>query len=234
MPDSPALLIENLTFRYRDRDEPTLKDISLTVPAGELLLIAGASGSGKTTLIRCINGLIPRSYKGELQGSILLHSQDTKGQPLAGISQVVGTVLQDPERQILGTCAQRGSFRPGEPGHGTRRSTAASMNPWNISALPLARSRNLSSVRGEKQKVAPAGCWRCPQHPASGRAARQPGPGQRPGDPGMVRRLCDEGMTVLMIEHRIEDVISSHPDRVLVHRRRPERYLGPLPGYTMW
>ncbi len=63
----PALLVEDLSFRYRDRKELSIQNISLQVAPGELLLLAGASGSGKTTFIRCINGLIPRSYKGEVK-----------------------------------------------------------------------------------------------------------------------------------------------------------------------
>jgi energy-coupling factor transport system ATP-binding protein len=101
-PDLP-LVIENLTFRYRDRETPAIRDITFSAAPGEILLIAGASGCGKTTLIRCINGLIPRSYKGESSGRILLNGQETTGWPLSKISQTVGTVLQDPERQILGT-----------------------------------------------------------------------------------------------------------------------------------
>src|SRR5512137_1774094 len=97
------LVIENLSFRYRDRKTTAIRDISFSANPGEILLIAGASGCGKTTLIRCINGLIPRSYKGELSGRILLGSERTIDWPLARISQTVGTVLQDPERQILGT-----------------------------------------------------------------------------------------------------------------------------------
>src|SRR5512136_2130189 len=97
------LVVENLAFRYRDRETTAIRNISFSAEPGEILLIAGASGCGKTTLIRCINGLIPRSYKGELSGRILLHGQETASWPLAKISQMVGTVLQDPERQILGT-----------------------------------------------------------------------------------------------------------------------------------
>ena len=100
---APLVAVDGLTFRYRDRSEPAIRDMTFSVQPGEILLIAGASGCGKTTLIRCINGLIPRSYKGELQGRIELLGQDTAAMPLARISQMVGTVLQDPERQILGT-----------------------------------------------------------------------------------------------------------------------------------
>src|SRR5690349_14463988 len=72
--------------------------------AGQVLLIAGASGCGKTTLLRCINGLIPRSYKeGEFEGTLRLNGQDPAPLSLAQISQSVGTVLQDPDKQIVGS-----------------------------------------------------------------------------------------------------------------------------------
>src|SRR5512141_166981 len=104
MPDNaPVLTISDLTFRYRDRESPAILNINLDVHPGEVLLIAGASGCGKTTLIRCINGLIPRSYKGEVSGRVLVLGEEVKDWPLSRISQRIGTVLQDPERQILGT-----------------------------------------------------------------------------------------------------------------------------------
>ncbi|MDO9130336.1 MAG: ABC transporter ATP-binding protein, partial [Anaerolineales bacterium] len=103
MASESPLIVENLSFRYRDRQETAIQDISFSADKGEILLIAGASGCGKTTLIRAINGLIPRSYKGEVIGRVLVYGEETKGWPLARISQRIGTVLQDPERQILGT-----------------------------------------------------------------------------------------------------------------------------------
>ncbi|MBI4771835.1 MAG: ATP-binding cassette domain-containing protein [Chloroflexi bacterium] len=96
------LVVENLSFKYRSRTEPALKDVSLELHAGELLLVAGVSGSGKTTLIRLINGLIPRSYKGDVAGQVMLNGQNSSAFTLAKLSQIVGTLLQDPERQILG------------------------------------------------------------------------------------------------------------------------------------
>src|SRR5512140_1070561 len=102
MTDLP-LVLEDVSFRYRDRQGTAISHISFDAHPGEILLIAGASGCGKTTLVRAINGLIPRSYKGELTGRVLIFGEDTRGWKLSQISQQVGTVLQDPERQILGT-----------------------------------------------------------------------------------------------------------------------------------
>ena len=97
------LVVDNLSFRYRDRQGAAIHNLSFTANPGEVLLIAGASGCGKTTLVRCINGLIPRSYKGEMSGKILVFGEEVKDWKLSQISQKIGTVLQDPERQILGT-----------------------------------------------------------------------------------------------------------------------------------
>ncbi|MFT3895147.1 MAG: ATP-binding cassette domain-containing protein [Anaerolineales bacterium] len=103
MTDSLPLVVDNLSFRYRDRQGAAIHNISFEAKPGEILLIAGASGCGKTTLIRSINGLIPRSYKGEVNGRVLVFGEDTVPWKLSQISQKIGTVLQDPERQILGT-----------------------------------------------------------------------------------------------------------------------------------
>ncbi len=82
------LIGEGLSFRYRSREQPAIQDINLTLEPGQVVLLAGASGCGKTTLIRCINGLIPRSYKGELTGKVLLQGQEVTNLPLARISQL--------------------------------------------------------------------------------------------------------------------------------------------------
>ena len=90
MTDYP-LVVENLSFRYHSRPELAICAVSFQLEPGELLLVAGSSGCGKTTLARCINGLVPRSYKGELTGSVLLHGRPVSQMPLVEISQVIGT-----------------------------------------------------------------------------------------------------------------------------------------------
>ena len=101
--DTLPLVSRDLSFQYRSRTEPAIQAISLELHPGEVMLLAGSSGCGKTTLLRCINGLIPHSYRGKLSGDILIYGQSNAGMKLAEISQKVGTLLQDPERQILGS-----------------------------------------------------------------------------------------------------------------------------------
>ena len=96
--------ITGLTYTYANRAAPALRDVNATFHAGEVTLIAGKSGSGKTTLIRCINGLIPNAYKnGTLVGAIRCFGESTVGLPLAQLAQRVGTVMQDPDKQIVAT-----------------------------------------------------------------------------------------------------------------------------------
>ena len=227
------LVVENLSFRYRDREGLAIKNLSFAAHPGEILLIAGASGCGKTTLIRCINGLIPRSYKGEVSGRILLHGQDIAGWPLSKVSQTVGTVLQDPERQILGTKVLNevafGLENLGLPRPEIIRRADAALDYLNISALRLRETFNLSG--GEKQKVALAGVLAMqPRVLLLDEPLASLDPASASETLGMVRRLADEGMTVLMVEHRVEDVLGIRPERVMFLSDGEIRYLGPLDG----
>ncbi len=228
-----ALVIQDLTFRYRDREQPSIRDISLQMAKGELLLLAGASGSGKTTLIRCINGLIPRSYKGEMQGQVLLHGQDNAGMTLARISQIVGTVLQDPERQILGTRV-RNEVAFGLENLRLERAEIFERVDEALAYLgiPHLRERETFNLSGgEKQKVALAGILAMrPSILLLDEPLASLDPASAQETLAIVRRMVDEGMTVLMVEHRVEDVLSMRPDRVLFLEEGQTRYLGDVDG----
>jgi energy-coupling factor transport system ATP-binding protein len=230
---SLPLEVEGLTFRYRSRPEPAIRDVSLTLEQGELLLIAGASGCGKTTLIRCINGLIPRSYKGDLAGRILLHGQEMTGMPLARISQVVGTVLQDPERQILGarvsTEVAFGLENLGLPRGEIRQRVEEALDRLGITHLRDRETFLLSG--GEKQKVALAGVLTMrPSMLLLDEPLASLDPASAQEALALFRRLADEGISILLVEHRVEDALSIRPDRALFMQQGQVRYFGPLGG----
>jgi energy-coupling factor transporter ATP-binding protein EcfA2 len=227
------LVVENLSFRYRDRDESAIRNVSFELEPGKILLVAGASGCGKTTLIRCINGLIPRSYKGELSGRVLLNDQDTAAMPLSRISQIVGTVLQDPERQILGahvfTEVAFGLENLGLPREEILRRVNETLEYLGITHLKNRETFYLSG--GEKQKVAVAGTLvmqpsillldepLASLDPASAQEALM-----------LIRRLADEGKTVVIIEHRVEDVLKISPELSCFMIDGEVRYFGPTAG----
>jgi energy-coupling factor transport system ATP-binding protein len=228
------LVIEHLNFRYSSRTELALKDISLSVDAGQVLLIAGASGCGKTTLARSINGLIPRSYKGELTGQILIDGTDIKDLSLARISQLVGTVLQDPERQILGTKVANevafGLENLALPREEIIQRVEEALIHLKIPHLINRETFNLSG--GEKQKVALAGVLA--MHPKlllldEPLASLDPASAQ--DALRIIRGLADEGMTVLMVEHRVEDVLRISPENAIFMRDGEIKYYGPTSGF---
>ncbi|MBN2392019.1 MAG: ATP-binding cassette domain-containing protein [Anaerolineae bacterium] len=229
--ESPPLFIQNLTFQYRTREQPAIVDVSFTLHAGELLLVAGSSGCGKTTLIRCINGLIPRSYKGDLNGSVSLHGQDVADMPLSRISQIVGTVLQDPERQILGahvfTEVAFGLENLGLPRDEIRQRVDETLEYLGIAHLRNRETFYLSG--GEKQKVSLAGVLAMrPDILLLDEPLASLDPASAQEALALFRRLADEGVSILLIEHRVEDALGIRPDRVLFMQDARITHAGPL------
>jgi len=236
MTNTPTpLLIDNLSFRYRDRQGAAIHNISFEAKPGEVLLIAGASGCGKTTLVRCINGLIPRSYKGEMSGKVLVFGEEVKDWKLSQISQKIGTVLQDPERQILGTKVVNevafGLENLGMPRAEIYSRVDEALNFLKIPHLRNRETFNLSG--GEKQKVALAGVLA--MRPSiilldEPLASLDPASAQDTLD--AVRLLADQGLSVLMVEHRVEDVLRIKPERVMFMSEGEIRYLGDVAGLS--
>lgn len=233
--NSFPLVVDNLSFRYRDRQGAAIHNLSFSANPGEILLIAGASGCGKTTLIRCINGLIPRSYKGEMSGEIRVFGEEVKDWKLSQISQKIGTVLQDPERQILGTKVVNevafGLENLGMPRAEIFQRVDEALNFLKIPHLRNRETFNLSG--GEKQKVALAGILA--MRPSiilldEPLASLDPASAQDTLD--AVRLLADQGLSVLMVEHRVEDVLRIRPERVMFMSEGEIRYLGDAAGLS--
>ena len=216
--EQSPLTINNLSFQYKSRSQPAIKNINLSVNPGEVMLIAGSSGCGKTTLMRCINGLIPAAYTGNLEGDVLLFGQSVFDLEMSEISQTVGTVLQDPERQILGTYVLNdvafGLESLGMPPEEIFPRVDQALEKMGI--LHLRDRETFGTSGGEKQKIALAGVLAMKPRillldeplasldPASAIEALQ-----------IFRQLADEGLSVMIVEHRVEDVLSIRPERVV-------------------
>src|SRR5215211_7973797 len=230
MSDAP-LVIENLSFQYRTRPEKAIQNISFTLKQGEILLIAGSSGCGKTTLARCMNVLIPRSYRGKREGKVLLHGKDVAEMQIADMAQIVGTLLQDPERQIVASNVfNEVAFGPenlGLPNAEIMIRVEAAMKRLKIDHLRDRQTFNLSG--GEKQKVALAGLLTMN---ASILLLDEPLASLDPASAyealDVFRSLADEGKTVILIEHRVEDAIFAKPDRLLYMEAGEVKYLGSI------
>ena len=233
---SPAQLleVEGLTFRYRRATEPALRDVSFKLEAGEILLVAGPSGCGKSTLIRALNGLIPHSYRGDLSGEVRVDGARTTDRRLRDLATLVGTVLQDPAKQVVAsTVAGELAFGPEnlgiEPGEIGRRIAEVS-SVAEIDALLGRTTDELSG--GELQQVAVAGALMLrPRLLVLDEPLANLDPHAAARLLAQVRRLADAGTAVVIVEHRIEDVMAAAPDRVLYLEEGGVRYLGPLEGF---
>jgi energy-coupling factor transporter ATP-binding protein EcfA2 len=229
----PALEISNLSFRYQRREDYALHELSFQVQPGEVLLIAGASGCGKTTLMRCINGLIPRTYQGDLKGEISIFGKLVSDIQMPELSQRVGTILQDPERQIVGSYVLNevafGLENLGLPREEILDRVDETLRFLDISHL---RDRETFSISGgEKQKVALAGVLSMRPHlllldeplasldPMSSKEALL-----------FFRWLADQGIAILIVEHRVEDVLTINPEHVLYLENGNQQYYGDVDG----
>jgi energy-coupling factor transport system ATP-binding protein len=233
MTDPLPLLVENLTFCYQRRSEPAIQNISLTLQPGEILLLAGASGCGKTTLMRCLNGLAPRVYRGEISGKIEIFGSPVEKLSMSQLSQYIGTLLQDPERQIVGSYVLN-EVAFGLENLGLPRDEIFQRVDETLEYLGIAHLRereNFYISGGEKQKVALAGVLvmrprillldepLASLDPASAQEALR-----------LFRRLADDGISILLVEHRVEDVLAARPDRVLYLEEGRQVYYGDPQG----
>jgi energy-coupling factor transport system ATP-binding protein len=212
-----------------------LRDVSFEAEAGQVILIAGASGSGKTTLMRCINGLIPHSYKGgDLSGIVRVFDQEPKDSTLLKISQMVGTVLQNPEKQIVASYVGN-ELAFGLENLGVPRPEMIRRIDNLLGHLGLQHLRNRETFQlsgGEKQKVVVGGTLILePSILLLDEPLANLDPFSVRETLLLIRRLADEGKTVLIIEHRVEDVLKIRPDKILFLVDGQQRYFGDVAGF---
>ncbi len=220
MSRNPIIEFDNFTFQYYSQAEPTLNTISLKIYPGEKILIVGPSGSGKSTLGHCLNGLIPFSYKGTSNGSLKINGQETRDQDIFKLSKMVGTVLQDSDGQFVGLTvgedvafAMENDCTPHAEMHQRVAKVTAMVDMDSfLSASPYELSG------GQKQRTALAGVMiddvdillfdepLANLDPATGKTAIE---------------IIDDihkqsGKTIVIIEHRLEDVLHRSIDRIIV------------------
>ena len=217
---SPVISFEDFSFQYRAQKKPTLTGINLNIYPGEKVLIAGPSGSGKSTLAGCINGLNPFSNPGESTGKLIVDGVDAMQSSIFELSAHVGTVLQDPDGQFIGLTvgediafALENSCTPQDKMHEITKHAAELVGiEHHLDYAP----HELSG--GQKQRVSLAGVMvdevkillfdepLANLDPAAGKQAIE---------------LIDEiqkktDTTVLIIEHRLEDVLWRNVDRIVL------------------
>ena len=220
MEKKPVIQFEKFGFQYFSQAAPTLHDINLTIYEGEKVLIVGPSGSGKSTLGNCLNGLIPFAYKGEITGSLKIAGTETKKSNIFELSKEVGTVLQDTDGQFIGLtvgediafalendCTEVGKMRE------TVQKVADIVDMGQ-----LLKSSPYELSGGQKQRVSFAGVMvndakillfdepLANLDPATGKTAID-----------LIDKVWREtNRTVVIIEHRLEDVLYRDVDRIIV------------------
>src|SRR5437667_4494652 len=234
MPAGPLLEVEGLTFRYRRAVEPAVRDLSVSLEAGEVLLVAGPSGCGKSTLIRAINGLIPHAYRGDLAGSVRLEGRPTAEMRLREIALLVGTMLQDPAKQIVGSSVE-GELAFGPENLGLdrgeiQRRIGEVMERTRIGSLAGRETAWLSG--GEQQLLAMAGTLMMrPRLFVIDEPLANLDPATASRLLNVLRELADEGQAVVIVDHRVEEALQLRPARVLYLDGGETRYLGDLDGF---
>ena len=216
----PIISFKDYGFQYMAQASPTLHHINLDIYPGEKVLIAGASGSGKSTIGSCVNGLIPYAYPGESTGELLVGGKDPAKESIFTMSQIVGTVLQDTDGQFIGlTVGEDIAFALENdcvPQDEMKRIVQETAMLVDIDHHLEYAPHELSG--GQKQRVSLAGVMveqvqvlffdepLANLDPAAGRATIE---------------LIDDvqintGAAVLIIEHRLEDVLWKNVDRIVL------------------
>lgn len=217
---SPVISFKDYSFQYMAQAEPTLRHINLDIYPGEKVLIAGASGSGKSTIGNCINGLIPFAYPGKSTGSLLVDGVETQKSSIFELSHTVGTVLQDTDGQFIGlTVGEDIAFAPENdcvPQARMKEMVDKVAKLVDIDHHLEYSPQELSG--GQKQRVSLAGVMveevkvllfdepLANLDPAAGRSTIE-----------LIDMVHEHtGAAVLIIEHRLEDVLWRSMDRIIL------------------
>ncbi len=220
MDKAPIITFDDFSFRYTSQAEPTLKNISLSIYPGEKVLILGPSGSGKSTFAHAINGLIPHAYPGEISGSVVVDGKQVESSSIFELSYSTGTVLQDTDHQFVGLSVAEDLAFSMENGQVALPEMQSRVHKWaekvHVQDHLTASPYHLSG--GQKQRVSMGGVL---IDEGSILLFDEPLANLDPRSGQESIELIDDlhrqtKATVLIIEHRLEDVLVAPVDRVLV------------------
>lgn len=216
----PIICFKDFTFQYHSQSEPTLKNLNVTIYEGEKVLVVGPSGSGKSTFANCMNGLIPNQYEGEITGEVMIAGKNLVEHSLFDLSFSTSTVLQDTDGQFIGLTVAEDIAFVLENDTIAQEKMKEQVAYWSevvdVNGHLDKRPQDLSG--GQKQRVSMAGVLinEAPillfdeplanLDPAAGKEAIH-----------LIDRIHKKSdTTVVIIEHRLEDVLECGVDRILI------------------
>jgi energy-coupling factor transport system ATP-binding protein len=249
---APALAIECLSYAYPHPSSPTsaalttysganaalaLRDVSLTLGAGEFVLLAGRSACGKTTMLRAACGLVPHFHGGEIEGSVQVAGLDAIAGGPGELASVVGYVAQDPETQIVSTTVAAEIELPLEMRGDPQASRARAVEEVALAlAIPHLLGRTVDTLSGgELQRVALAAALVTrPKLVLLDEPTSQLDPVAGDELIWLLRRLNEEwGVTILLAEHRLERCLAA-ADRVIAMDAGSVSFDGPPRDFLAW
>jgi energy-coupling factor transporter ATP-binding protein EcfA2 len=214
-----AIEISDLSFTYENRTTPALDHVNLTVENRESVLLAGASGSGKSTLLKCINGLIPHRYVGQYSGQVNLTDKHVAALDLDELSLIVGTVLQEPDKQLVSSSVED-DVAFGPCNLALPRSEIENRVERSLASMGILQFRERSIFAlsgGQKQRLAIAGVLAMEpdivlfDEPLANLDSNGVKLTQE-----VLRSLREQGKTMIVAEHRTEEVLRANPTRIVV------------------
>lgn len=217
-----VISVRNLTYTYPNTDDPALVDVDFTVEEGEFVLVCGHTGAGKTTLCRTLLGLIPHFFGGKMEGEVTVLGTSTKETLPSKLAARVGMVFQNPEDQLVAMSVEEEvAFGPenlGLPRDEIRRRVDEALELLSVSDLRERSPHELSS--GQQQKVAIASILAMhPEVLILDEPTSQLDPMSAVEIINFVREInVERGITVVITEHRLENV-APHADKIVVINR---------------
>ena len=221
---------KNFSFKYNNVVDKTLKNIDITINKGEKVLIVGPSGSGKSTLSHCINGLIPFSYSGEIEGELIIDNIKPYEKSLSDVSKKVGTIMQDQDSQFIGlSVGEDVAFNFENDAIPVKEMKVKVVNALElVSMVDFINHSPYELSGGQKQRVSLAGVLGNDAEillfdeplanldPASGKEVME-----------LVNSIHEKtNKTIIIVEHRIEDVLEQAFDKVIVIDRGEVKAIG--------